>query len=124
MKTFWRSICIVLIAAAVVAGYAARGSFTREVTLSENYVESELGSVSGKSELAVTFFNTRGPMRVQVTVYQGDRAVDRAVLGLQESLALSIDPRGRYDIKAALPQGTDYGTGGRANFLVSSTFSY
>lgn len=121
MKTFWRSVCIVLIAAAVIAGYSARGSRTHEVTLSENYVESELGSVSGKSELVVTFFNTRGPMRVQVTVYQGSRAVGRAVLGLQE---FSIDPRRRYDIKAVLLQGTDYGSGGRANFLIASAFSY
>lgn len=122
MKTIWRVLCIVLIAAAAIAGYSTRGSMVREVTLSENYVESDLGSVSGKNELAVTFASTEGPMQVQVTVYQEGGIVGRSVLGLQESLALSVDPRRRYDVKAALLPGADHGGGGRVDFLLASAY--
>lgn len=122
MKTIWRILCIVLIAAAAIAGYSTRGSMMRAVTLSENYVESELGSVSGRNELAVTFASTEGPVQVQVTVYQEGDIVGRSVLGLQESLALSINPRSRYDVKAALLPGSDYGDGGRVDFLLASGY--
>lgn len=85
-------------------------------------MESELGSVSGKNELAVTFASTEGPMQVQVTVYQEGGIVGRSVLGLQESLALSVDPRRRYDVKAALLPGADHGGGGRVDFLLASAY--
>lgn len=98
---------------------APRKTTTKTVTLSENYTATDLCRVSKQDELAVTFIETSGPLLVYVSVWEEGNLIASKGLGLQDTLAVSIDPKKTYDVQARLVQYSDYGTGGKVTFQIA-----
>lgn len=99
-----------------------RKTIKKTVTLSENGDMKELCSVSGQTELAVTFSSTRGPLKVWVGVYNGSTVVDSMQMDLQDTLTLSIDAKKTYTVKACIDKFSDYGdSGGKVTFQIAYT---